>query len=138
MTHVSRKKLENNVLNKILDFLVISLTDIKDEGEMRDFLDAFLTSTEKIMLAKRLGVAYLLSEKWTEDQISEALCVGKPTIQRMKLWLKTEGKGYILALEILKKNEKFEEFKGVFVAILHKLAHPYRGLISGAYYQGED
>lgn len=113
-----------------MDFLVLSLTDIKTEGEMGIFLDALLSSTEKIMLAKRLGIVYLLSEKLSEDRISEILCIGKPTIQKTKLWLKTEGDGYKLAVEILKKNEKFNEFKQVFLDILKKMAHPYRGLLS--------
>lgn len=130
MTHVSRKKLQPGVLNKILDFLVISLAEIKDESEMRIFLDALLSSTEKVMLAKRLGIPYLLSEKLSEDKISEILCIGKPTVQRTKLWLKTEGEGYKLAVEILKKSERFEEFKQVFLDVLKKMAHPYRGLLS--------
>lgn len=117
-------------MNKILDFLVLSLTDIKAEKEMRIFLDAFLSSTEKIMLAKRLGIAYLLSEGVSEDKISEILGIGKPTIVKIRLWMKTEGKGYNLSLDILKRSERFNEFKQVFLDLLKRMAHPYRGILS--------
>ena len=130
MTHVSRKKLDNKVLTKILDFLVISLADIKNQEEMSGFLGSFFTETERLMLAKRLGIAYLLSEGLSEDRICEVLSIGKPTVSRIKLWMKTDGKGYEIALKALRKNENFEEFKQVFIDIIYKMTHPYRGILS--------
>lgn len=135
MTHVSRKKLEDKILREVLNFLLLSLTNIKSEKEMGVFLNAFLSSTEKVMLAKRLGIAYLLSEGVPEERVSEVLCIGRPTIDKMKLWMRVEGKGYELALGILRRNERFEEFKQIFSAILSKMAHPYKGLLSQPYYK---
>lgn len=100
---------------------------------MRNFLDAFFSSTEKVMLAKRLGVAYLLDEGVNEEKISEVLSLGRPTISRMRLWLLSEGAGYRIAINILKKNERFEEFKQVFLDILKKMANPYKGIYRRAY-----
>jgi len=63
MTHVSRKKLPNKILRQILDSFLYVLTDIKDKEAMAEFLDSFLSPTEKLMLAKRLAIAFLLTER---------------------------------------------------------------------------
>lgn len=133
MPHISKKKLDKEVLNKILDFLIISLTEIKEEKEMKNFLDAFFSSTEKLMFAKRLGVAYLLNEGVDEEKISEVLSLGRPTVSRMRLWLLSEGAGYKIAIDILKKNERFEEFKQVFFNILKEMAKSRKEIYRRAY-----
>lgn len=130
MPHVSRKKVKKEILNKILDFLVLALTEIKEEKEMRLFLDSFFTSTEKVMLAKRLGVVYLLQQNVPKEKIATILSIGRPTIERMELWLNAEGEGYEIAMSILKKSARIDEFKQVFADILKKMAHPYRGILS--------
>lgn len=111
MTHVSRKKIDGKIQNKILDFLVIALTEVKSESEMRLFLDSFFTSTEKIMLAKRLGIVYFLKENVPAEKIAEVLSVTPATVFRMKLWLKVQGEGYALAIKILEKNQNFQALK---------------------------
>jgi len=130
MPHVSKKKVNPKALERILDFLLISLADIKDHKEMASFANSFFTRTEKLMLAKRLGVAYLLSEKVPEDRIVEILCIGKPTIEKMRFLLQTEGQGYEIAIRILKRSENFAEFREIFSQILKKMAHPYKGILS--------
>ncbi len=130
MPHVSKRKVDPLALKKIFHFLLLALTEIKDAKEMQFFLSSFLTRTERVMLAKRLGVAYLLSEGVQEEQISEILCIGRPTVERIRLLLESEGKGYEVAIKVLKRSEMFTEFKQVFANILKKMAHPYRGILS--------
>ena len=47
------------------------------------FLNDFLTKTEKIMLAKRFAVIYLLSKDVPSSYIAEVLCMSPATIFRM-------------------------------------------------------
>ena len=129
MPHVSRKKVDKKVLNEILDFLVIVLTGVNEEKEMRKLLDAFLTPTEKIMLAKRLGVAYMLKEKIPFDEISGTLSVTRPTVDKIRIWLKIEESGYELALRVLRKTKNLEAFKQIFKDVLKKMAKPYSGFM---------
>lgn len=130
MPHVSKKKIDRKVLERISDFLLVSLTEIKDAKEMDLFVCSFLTKTERLMLAKRLGVAYLLNEGVPQEIIAEVLSIGRPTVERMSLFLKNEQNGYRVALNVLRKNELFKEFKRVFADILKKMSHPYRGILS--------
>ncbi|PIU36317.1 hypothetical protein COT03_00225 [Candidatus Shapirobacteria bacterium CG07_land_8_20_14_0_80_39_18] len=129
MPHVSRKKVDKKVLDEILDFLVIVLTGVNEEKEMKMLLDAFLTSTEKIMLAKRLGVAYMLEEKIPFDEISGTLSVTRPTIDKIRIWLKLEESGYELALKVLRKTKNLEAFKQIFKDVLKRMAKPYSGFM---------
>jgi uncharacterized protein YerC len=133
MPHVSKRKLDPQALKKIFRFLLLALTEIKDTREMQFFLSSFLTKTEKLMLVKRLGVAYLLSEKVSEEKISEILCIGRPTVERIRLLLESEGKGYEIALRVLKRSEIFEELKQVFADILEKIGDPYKEIRRRAY-----
>ncbi len=78
---------------------------------MEEFLDVFLTKTEKVMLAKRLAIVYLLSEGVEETKIAEILSVTQPTVSRLKLWFETKGSGYKTAINKLNRQKLLEELK---------------------------
>lgn len=111
MTHVSKKKLPEKILQQIIDSFLLVLTDIKSKEEMIEFLNSFLSETEKVMLAKRLAIAYLLNEKVEETIIAEILNVTQSTVSRMKLLLQTRGNDYQLAITKIKKQKTLEELK---------------------------
>jgi len=87
------------------------LTDTKNKEKMAQFLDAFLSNTEKIMLAKRLAIVYLLSEGVGETDIAETLHVTRATVDRIGLWYETKGVGYKVAIRKLKKQKLLNELK---------------------------
>lgn len=111
MTHISRGKLTDDVLRQITDSFLFVLTDIKDQDSMAQFLDSFLSKTEKLMLAKRLALIYLLSEKIEETKISEILKTTLANVSRMKLKLENKNTGYQKALAKIKKQKTLEELK---------------------------
>lgn len=111
MPHVSRKRLPTKTLKQILDSLVLVLTETKNKQEMGQFLDAFLSDTEKVMLAKRIAIVYLLSEGVSGEAIAETLNVTPFTVSRIKLWYETKGEGYKIAIKELKKQKYLETLK---------------------------
>lgn len=129
MPHVSKKKVDKKVLNEISDFLVFVFAGVNNEKEMRMLMDAFLTSTEKIMLAKRLGIAYLVKEKVPLEEIAETLSITRPTIDKIRIWSKIEESGFELALKVLRKTKNMEAFKQIFKEVLGKMAKPYSGFM---------
>ena len=133
MPHVSRRKVDSRALKKIANFLLVALTDIKDRKEMMLFANCFFTKTERVMLAKRLGIAYLLSLNVPEETIAEILGVGRPTVEKMRLIIRSDHEGYDVALKVLRKSEMFEEFKQVFTDILKYMDNPYKGIYRRAY-----
>jgi len=111
MTHVSRRKLSPKILKQIINSFLLVLVKTRKKEEMAKFLDALLSKTEKIMLAKRIAIVYLLSEKVEQKAIAETLGVTEFTVSRLKLWYETKGEGYKVAIKELRKQKYLENIK---------------------------
>ena len=85
MPHVSSKKLKKEDLNKLYSEFGIALEKSAKKSWLKFFLNDFLTRTEKIMLAKRFAVIYLLSKDVPPSYIAESLGMSPATISRMSL-----------------------------------------------------
>ena len=85
MPHISSKKLKKEHLQKLYNEFSIALEKSARKLWVKFFLNDFLTRTEKIMLAKRFAVIYLLSKKVPASYIAEAFYMSPATIFRMLL-----------------------------------------------------
>jgi len=85
MPHISSKKLKSEHLQKLYNEFSIALEKSARKSWIKFFLNDFLTRTEKIMLAKRFAVIYLLSKDVPTSYIAEALCMSPATISRMSI-----------------------------------------------------
>ncbi len=85
MPHVSSKKLKKEHLQKLYNEFSTALEKSAKKSWVKFFLNDFLTRTEKIMLAKRFAVIYLLSQNVPATYIAEALGMSPATIFRMSL-----------------------------------------------------
>jgi len=83
MPHVSYKKLKKEHLQKLYDEFSVALEKSARKSWVKFFLNDFLTHTEKIMLAKRFAVIYLLSKDVPPSYIFESLHMSPATIFRM-------------------------------------------------------
>ncbi len=82
MTQVSRIKLRIDIENRIYKLLSQTLAGIKKEDEFNDFLDDFLSPTERTVFAKRLAIAILLAKGCDYAEIRKTLRVTPTTISR--------------------------------------------------------
>lgn len=110
MPHVSRSPIEKDVYFQIVDGLNWLLTDIKSEATMKLFMYDFFTKTERLMLAKRLAIALMISQGYETDIIKQVLKVSTGTVYRMREWLERGGKGLRLGLTKLAHQEKVSHF----------------------------
>src|SRR3989304_5015887 len=121
MPRVSPRPLKKEIEKEIPANLDWTISQLKSEPVAKDFLEDFLTDEERLMLAKRLAVIYLLKEGFSYGKISEALKItpvtsgkirvvmklGKPrtldVLNRMgnRFSLKSAGKGFLEALNDL-------------------------------------
>ena len=85
MPHISSKKLKKEHLQKLYNEFSIALEKSVKKSWLKLFLNDFLTRTEKIMLAKRFAVIYMLSEDLPPTYIAEALLMSPATIFLMSL-----------------------------------------------------
>lgn len=111
MPHVSRKKLSEETLKQILQTFLFVLTDINNKEAMGQFLDSLLSKTEKVMLAKRLAMVYLLSEGVEETKIANILNLTQSTVSLMKLRFETKTSGYEQALIKIRKMKMLNQLK---------------------------
>ncbi len=104
MPHVSSKKLKKEHLQKLYNEFGLALEKSAKKSWTKFFLSSFLTRTEKIMLAKRFAVIYLLSKDVPTSYISEALGMSPSTIARMSV--KYEVGKYSPLLKAIRREDK--------------------------------
>nr|MBI5456016.1 hypothetical protein [Candidatus Levybacteria bacterium] len=117
MTHVSKKQLNKKAEKELLHNFNLVLADIKQEDEMEYFLNSLLSSTERLMLAKRLAIVILLKEGVPHISIASALNVTEATVSRMQLFLEARGGGYEVSLKKLAKKKMHAEFKSFLLKL---------------------
>lgn len=110
MAQVSSRPIPEKIYQRILEIFSQSLIKLKNKKEVEDFINDFLTPTEKIMLAKRLAIAFLLEKKYNYRSISEILRVSLPTISSVSLMKKLGGEGYRRVMSKLLEEESIKDF----------------------------
>ncbi len=110
MAQVSKRYLQKKVEERILDLFWTSLSSLSTKREVALFLDDLLSPTEKLMLSKRLAIAFMLMKGYDYSTINERLKVSDPTIWNIKVGLTHRGKGYKMAIENIMNKEKWEQF----------------------------
>ena len=80
MTQVSRLPLPKKLEEQMYTLFRRVLSELHSEGDITDFLDDLLTPTEKVMLAKRLAIAFLLEKGYDQRAIHTILKVSTTTV----------------------------------------------------------
>lgn len=107
MAQVSTQFVHPDVLQKLQSLLVDCVNRCSSGKLAADFIEDLLTDTEKVMIAKRIGIALMLMKHIGVREISETLKVSFPTIYKVKTWMIVRGHGYRSLLEsILKRDEE--------------------------------
>ncbi|PIP68831.1 hypothetical protein CO033_00695 [Candidatus Nomurabacteria bacterium CG_4_9_14_0_2_um_filter_32_10] len=103
MPHISSKKLKKETLNRLYGEFGKAFEKSARKSGTKLFLGNLLTRTEKIMLAKRFAVIYLLSKKVPVSYIAESLLMSYSTVFRMSL--KYDIGKYSSLLKTLEENK---------------------------------
>lgn len=80
MTQVSKYPIPTDIYNRIIDIFAKSIAGLTTKSQVIKFLDDFLSPTEKIMLAKRLSIGFLVAKKYDYREISKTLRVSTSTV----------------------------------------------------------
>lgn len=110
MAQISKRVLQKNVEERILDLFWTSLSMLSTKEKVALFLDDLLSPTEKLMLGKRLAIAFMLMKGYDYPSINNRLKVSDSTIWNVKMNLTYKGKGYNMAIEQIMSKEKWEKF----------------------------
>lgn len=83
MPHISRKKLNKKIIEDLKNHIDSVIRDAGTKTRSQIF-DELLTHTEKIMLAKRLGVLFLIKKEIPPYVISKTIGVSPSTVGRFR------------------------------------------------------
>ena len=113
--HSISKKERFQLIGEFFDIVA----ELRGKQEVINFFIGLLTSSEALMLARRIQIAKLIIEGKNYEEIREELNVGLQTIQSVHKWLHKRDGAYRKIMEkylkkIKAKNEgrkqKFEEY----------------------------
>jgi len=110
MTQVSKYPISKKVADRIFEVFLKTLVEIKSNKEADEFISDLLTPTEKIMLAKRLAIAFLLEKNYDYRTIQKIIRVSAPTITSVNNARKYGSEGYKKLVEKIIKEEKLISF----------------------------
>src|SRR3989344_1358503 len=110
MTQVSKYPISKKVADRIFEVFLKTIVEIKNNKEADEFISDLLTPTEKIMLAKRLAVAFLLEKGYDYRTIQKIIRVSSPTISSVNTALKYGSESYKKFVTRIIKEEKLISF----------------------------
>jgi len=100
---VSAKNLSHKASLAIHQHLATAISEVKNIDQAKQFLTDFLTSTERVVLAKRLAIGLLLHKKIAYEEIKNTLNVSSATISAVSTMMKHPG--FKLAIEKINEEE---------------------------------
>ena len=103
MPHVSGRKLNKKIADKIFIKLIKTFEDAHSKNEFLEFFRELFTRTEKKMLGKRLAIIIFLHKEIPQHRIADILKVSSSTVTRMSLNLETGKYSSIIKL-VNRKN----------------------------------
>ena len=114
MPHVSRKKLNKKVYQKIGDHFIEFILELKSSTDAKIFLTNLLTRTERVMLAKRLAVIGMLIKGYSFEAVQQTLQVSPSTIDRFWKIIDQNSNSFSLVRSVIEsksKSKSKEKFK---------------------------
>lgn len=110
MAQVSRNRVRADVYARMEEIFLDAIADVRSRKDVDAFVGDFLTPTERIMLPKRLAIAFLLAKGYEQRLISQYLKVSFTTITRVSNQLRVSGDGYRKVIAKILADESLAEF----------------------------
>ena len=133
MPHLSKRKIETTTKRLLIDSLDSLFTNL-NKHDSKKVLSIILTSTEKLMIAKRIGASLLIREGVNELQISDSLKLSRETVYKFNSMIKSgDESAWNFVLEKLERWHEFSTLKEVLknagMNALKKFSHGVAGKI---------
>jgi len=110
MTRISQYKLQEDVWLKIYQLFFEVIAKIKTKEVFNQTFNEILSPTERIMIAKRIAIIYLLLKKIDQFTIAKTLKVSTATVCRYAVLIEGKEKGIKKIVSDMMKKEKVLDF----------------------------
>ena len=119
MAQVSQRRLSPKRWNQVFHLFLRALTEARNENQAEGLVASFLTPTEKVMLAKRFALFFLIEKGLPTREIASELKISTATVVRWRLfWLGADSQFKKLVKKIMVKKEVAnlltDLFKGIY------------------------
>lgn len=109
---------------RIIGELFEIIANLRSKKEVIDFLIGLLTSSEALMIARRLQIAKMLSKENGYDIIQKKLKVSHHTISIVEKWLEYDEERKKLIIKKIKEIERSSRGKSIYSeSLLDRYAH---------------
>ena len=109
MTRISKFQVNNEILDKLFLLLFEVVGNKFDSEEFADIIHDLFSPVERIMIAKRVAIIYMLMKRIENSIIVDSLKVSPSTISKFQVTFEN-SKGVVKALNTIVKNEKISDF----------------------------
>ena len=131
MTQVSKYPISKEVYRRCWEIFVKTLISISNSKDADEIITDLLTPTERIMLTKRLAIAYLLTEGYRYREIEKILRVSFQTVAMVNNNLQYGSNGYKKAVGRIRRDEKIKEILNKTIQAV--ITPATKGMGSGAW-----
>ncbi len=119
MSQVSRSRLNPEVYKHIFSIFHSVLIQVKNSKQADLLISDLLTPTEKIMIAKRLAIAYMLERNFDYQTISLTLKVSTATVASVRKNILQGHRGYTIFLKAIVSDDKLKmHFENMLFSIV--------------------
>jgi uncharacterized protein YerC len=110
MTQVSRIPLPKDIEHQMFMLFHRVFAELHTQEDVAALFDDLLTPNEKIMLGKRLAIAFLLDKGHDQRSIHRVLKVSTTTVSSVSFLMQQKGNGYRKVISMVRKEEKWATF----------------------------
>ena len=126
MPQVSKIKLDQDLESALREQFWYSLGFANNSIKARDFFSDLLSSTEQMMLAKRLAAAVLVTRGKSSTYIHNSIHLSYSTISSVSSWVKNSKTSTNRLLKQIANEKRWEEILDKIEEIIDKI-HPMPG-----------
>jgi len=110
MVNISKRLIDEKKLFKVYELFFKVINKANDKEEFFQLIQDVLSPSEQIMIAKRIGVIYLLIKNVDKPAITKYLKVSMATVDKYYFLYYKKKTKLILIIETFLKNEKIGHF----------------------------
>jgi Trp operon repressor len=124
MTPVSRRSLPKESLKRIEGLLISELCRINQPEKFEPLIEALLTESERVMLAKRMAVFVMAENGISDTDIASSLNLTRVTTAKLRLTYQLAREQKSPVAETVQNKQLWETLKPMLKKFLIKYALP--------------
>lgn len=105
MSQVSKRIVNKKIEGRVLSLFLGSIISCNNRESASSYIEELLSPAERVMLAKRFSIMFMLSEGYDYESISDTLKVSRSTIGTVSTWMKMNGTGIHKIIMKIKRDE---------------------------------